>query len=127
LTQLEELIGAVSTARRVSGPTARASPGMLDRHYAPRAKLLLTDAKHLPSLVDQQRASSRSVGALVIDAPVEGENVVRMPPEPLGYASRLYGALHALDEAGCDVIVVERVPDGAEWLGVRDRLSRAAE
>jgi L-threonylcarbamoyladenylate synthase len=50
-----------------------------------------------------------------------------MPPEPLAYASKLFGVLHALDEAGCDVIVVERVPDDAEWLGVRDRLSRAAD
>ena len=127
LTQIEALIGPVATARRVSGPTARASPGMLDRHYAPRAKLVLADAKDLPSLVDQQRASARSVGALVINATVDGANIVRMPPESLGYASRLYGALHALDEAECDVIVVERVPDGADWLGVRDRLSRAAE
>jgi L-threonylcarbamoyladenylate synthase len=50
-----------------------------------------------------------------------------MPADPIGYAARLYSALHALDDAGCDVIVVERVPDSAEWLGVRDRLERAAK
>jgi L-threonylcarbamoyladenylate synthase len=127
LPQIEALIGPVATARRVSGPTARASPGMLDRHYAPRAQLVLADANDLRSVVEERRASAKSVGAVVINAPLAGTNVERLPPEPLGYASKLYGALHALDEAGCEVIVVERVPDGAEWLGVRDRLSRASD
>jgi len=126
LPQIEALIGLVATARRVSGPTPRASPGMLDRHYAPRARLMLVDAVDVPSIVGAQRSSSTAVGAIVIDAALGGANVTRLSREPLAYASRLYGALHALDEAGCDVIVVERVPEGAEWLGVRDRLSRAA-
>jgi L-threonylcarbamoyladenylate synthase len=38
----------------------------------------------------------------------------------------LYATLHAFDQAGASVVIVERVPEGPEWAGVRDRLSRAA-
>lgn len=127
LSQIEALIGDVAIAGRIAGTAARPSPGMLDRHYAPRAQLLLSTAEDLPALVEGQRNAGRSVGAVVITAPIDGENTVRMANEPLVYASKLYGALHALDEAGSDVIVVERVPEDAAWLGVRDRLARAAE
>jgi L-threonylcarbamoyladenylate synthase len=126
LPRIEALIGPVAMARRVSGQTPRPAPGMLDRHYAPRARLLLADTAHVASVFDNQRARAQSVGAIVIHAPIQGADVVRLPPEPLVYASKLYGALHALDEIGCDLIIVERVPDDAEWLGVRDRLSRAS-
>ena len=126
LPQIEAVIGPVGTAGRVSGPTARVSPGMLERHYAPRARLILSNAGELPALVDRWRASARLIGALVIDARIEGPHVVRMPAEPLAYASRLYAALHELDDAGCDVVVVENVPDEPAWLGVHDRLTRAA-
>jgi L-threonylcarbamoyladenylate synthase len=126
LPQIEAVIGTVGTAGRVSGPTARVSPGMLERHYAPRARLLLSSAAELPALFDRWRASVRSIGALVIDAPIEGPHVVRMPAEPLAYASKLYAALHDMDEAECDVVVVENVPDDPAWLGVHDRLTRAA-
>ena len=49
-----------------------------------------------------------------------------MPSDAVGYARRLYATLHALDEAGCDVIFVERVPNGPEWLAAQDRLERAS-
>ena len=37
-----------------------------------------------------------------------------------------FASLHALDGAGCDVIIVERLPETNAWLAVRDRLARAA-
>lgn len=127
LNEIEALIGPVRTAERVAGSTPRASPGMLDRHYSPRARLILAESRDVTSVVDEQRQRVRSVGAIVFQALLDGHNVVVLPAEPLGYAALLYGALHSLDDAGCDVIVVERVPDAVEWLGVRDRLSRAAD
>jgi L-threonylcarbamoyladenylate synthase len=48
-----------------------------------------------------------------------------MPNDPVGYAQRLYATLHALDDAGCDLVLVERVPAAPGWEGVRDRLERA--
>ena len=34
--------------------------------------------------------------------------------------------LHQLDGESLDWIAIERVPDSTEWLGIRDRLDRAA-
>jgi len=128
LAEIESVIGPIVNAeRRRSGETSpRRSPGMLDRHYAPRGRLLLATTSDLPLVVLGEAATARSVGVLLIHAHTDAAHVVQMPNDPLAYASKLYGALHALDDAGCDVIVVERVPDDPEWLAVRDRLSRAA-
>jgi L-threonylcarbamoyladenylate synthase len=49
-----------------------------------------------------------------------------MPRDAAEYARLLYATLHALDDAGCEVVLVEAVPDTAAWEGVRDRLRRAA-
>ena len=79
-----------------------------------------------PFYVEEARASGKSVGMLLIETGAAGANVIRMPNDAIDYARRLYSSLHALDESNCDVIYVERVPAGAEWVGVRDRLERAA-
>jgi L-threonylcarbamoyladenylate synthase len=120
------IIGPIDAAQRVEGDAARPSPGMLDRHYSPRARLLLVPAGEVESIVSFERAAGRTVGALVISASSGDANTSRMPSTAAEYASRLYESLHAFDDAGCDVIVVERVPAGDEWAGVRDRLARAA-
>lgn len=126
LPEIEAVIGHVASAGNVSGTAPRLSPGMLDRHYAPGARLFLASVADLPAAADKERLAGRTVGVLAIDAAIEGANVIRMPAEPLVYASKLFGALHGLDEAGCDVIIVEDVPADVAWLGVRDRLARAA-
>ena len=54
------------------------------------------------------------------------DRLEQMPGEPAAYAARLYAALHALDDAGCRLIVVEALPDGPGWLALQDRLRRGA-
>jgi L-threonylcarbamoyladenylate synthase len=127
--ELEPLVGPVSAPSASTGETPRPSPGMLDRHYAPRARLLLFEAAEAPHVlaeVERARAQGRRVGMLALTARAAGPDVLRMPNDERDYARRLYASLHALDEAGCEVIYVERVPAGPEWLGVRDRLERAS-
>jgi L-threonylcarbamoyladenylate synthase len=125
--ELEAVVGPIAIAAATDGTAARRSPGMLDRHYAPRARLVLVDAADAGIRVERERASVQRAGAIIISADVElAETIVRLPNEPRQYAARLYDALHALDDAGCDAIIVERVPETPEWMGVRDRLTRAA-
>jgi len=124
--EIERVIGKVATATHIAGEVARPSPGMMDRHYAPRARLLVSDASSLVAVVESERAAGHRVGALVLSADVAGRPIVQMPREPLAYAARLYAALHALDDSDCDVVVVESVPDTPEWRGVRDRIERAS-
>ena len=124
---IEELRDAVGeVALPSSGPggaAARPSPGMLDRHYAPRAEVRLFDAAGFPR-VDEEGGGS---AVLVLRAATHPPgDVVRMPADAREYAARLYATLHRLDDEGYRRIWVERVPDGPEWDGVRDRLRRAA-
>jgi L-threonylcarbamoyladenylate synthase len=48
------------------------------------------------------------------------------PNDAAAYAHALYANLRALDEAGCDAILVERPPQGAAWMAINDRLARAS-
>jgi L-threonylcarbamoyladenylate synthase len=127
LVQLEAVIGPVRRASTSSGDAARPSPGMLDRHYSPRAVLFIAPAHRFAERVREIRARGQRVGALVIgETPAADAITSRLSRDAGEYAARLYAALHELDDAGCDVIFVEQVPDGPAWLGVRDRLARAA-
>jgi L-threonylcarbamoyladenylate synthase len=102
------------------------SPGMLERHYAPRARLLLVTRDELAAAA-RERESHGAVGALLLSADAPGAvHPIRMPGDAAAYAARLYAALHDLDDAGCATILVETPPLDAEWTGVRDRLARAA-
>lgn len=122
-------LAAPAPVERADAP--RLAPGMVERHYAPRAALRLyaADAR---GETDRELASLAETGlrvGAVAFAPVTGvphETMVVMPRDPLAYAARLYDALHALDDAECAVVFVERVPETVEWEGVRDRLSRAS-
>ncbi len=125
-TALEEVIGPVSQPEESGNPEApRPSPGMLDRHYAPKARLVLLDAKgqHPVGLRPADRA-----GALMRSAPPPNgcTTSIRLPDDPESYARELYGALHQLDAAGVSVILVEPPPPTPPWDGIRDRLERAA-
>jgi L-threonylcarbamoyladenylate synthase len=129
--QLEALIGPVDIASSATTrPDApRPSPGMLDRHYSPRARVRLVDrsAESTRRLLEALRAEGLTVGALLLEPQDDNSGaVIQMPDDSNAYAARLYDALHLLDDLACDVIVVERVPSEPSWDGVRDRLERAS-
>jgi len=126
--EIESIIGPIA---RPPSPVASAqsplpSPGMLSRHYAPRTPLELAEDDGA-ARVEQLRRSGLRVGWLAFSAEDRaGVTVIDMPRDPDGYAARLYAALHTLDGACVDRIIVARPPESEEWLAVRDRLQRAA-
>jgi L-threonylcarbamoyladenylate synthase len=129
--ELAGVIGPVRLAHRPEHPeSARPSPGMLERHYAPRARLLLYETVNdaeVRRALERCRAEQGRPGALVRGREPAGvELFERLPSEPAGYARELYGALHRMDEAGAALILVERPPAESGWDAVRDRLERAA-
>jgi L-threonylcarbamoyladenylate synthase len=42
------------------------------------------------------------------------------------YASGMYDALHELEDARCEVVWLEALPEGTEWDAIRDRLQKIA-
>jgi L-threonylcarbamoyladenylate synthase len=112
--EIEALIGPVELVGAVEG--AHPSPGMHPRHYAPRTRVVVGDPP----------ASGRGAH-LYLTQPGAAAQVIGMPREAHEYAAVLYATLHRLDAEGLDWIAIEPPPEGPEWAGVRDRLSRAAQ
>ncbi|HZO90788.1 MAG TPA: L-threonylcarbamoyladenylate synthase [Chthonomonadaceae bacterium] len=128
--EIEAIIGPI--ARPVQAPPSSAplpSPGMMTRHYAPRAPLEIASGNG-GERAQALRASGLRVGWITFDAgnvvSAPGLEIIALPPEPSAFAAQLYAALHALDEAGVERIVVDQPPQTEAWLAVRDRLRRAA-
>ena len=128
-SEIEAEIGPINRVARTSAAkdTPLPSPGTLPKHYAPRTKLYCVESSGRERVVELTNAGRR-VGWIPFGAAaaVPGIVVVQLPMEAAGYAARLYGALHELDHAGLDAIVVELPPTTDEWLAVRDRLRRGA-
>src|SRR5207244_10105966 len=108
------------------GTSPLLSPGLMPRHYAPRAPVECVEGDGA-SRVGALQALGVQVGWLTFHAKRTGSRVVaiEMPTVAAAYATQLYAALHKLDDAGVERIVVELPPPSPEWLAVRDRLLRA--
>ena len=123
--EIEAAIGPLDQ-RPLPLDSAPRAPGQLARHYAPRARLVVCDRDEGSRLLESSDA--RPTGAIVVTASHwTADHVEVMPPDPGGYAVRLYAALHALDDAGCRLIVAEALPDAPGWMALQDRLRRAAQ
>jgi len=97
---------------------AHPSPGMHEKHYSPRTRLILVrGASELPD----------RTGAYVWRVALgPTARAVRMPLDAGPYAAQLYRVLHQLDAENWPWIAVEMPPDTPEWAAIRDRLTRAA-
>lgn len=108
------------------------SPGLLKKHYSPRAKLIVAEWKSEPDLFRQLADWNFPFSATHIIAhtyiPLSGklEHVSVIPHDPEAFARAIYAELHQCDEAGAELIVVESLPNTEAWRAVRDRLQRAA-
>ncbi len=130
---LAEVLGDLPQPAPLPGraDAPRPAPGMVERHYAPRATVWLFDASARDAMAARlaREAAATRAGALLLspwDARPAPALPLPMPDDPAAYAQRLYAALHQLDDAGCAVVLVERPPDTPAWQGVRDRIERAS-
>jgi L-threonylcarbamoyladenylate synthase len=126
---IEAVIGRVETPSMVAGDAPLPSPGIMERHYAPRAGLETVEVDGAERVETLHRVGLK-VGWLAMGPPprpaFRGVTIIEMPDQPAEYASRLYATLHDLDDAGVDRIVADLPPDSDEWVAVRDRLRRAS-
>ena len=116
----------------VTGENALRSPGMLRKHYSPKAKLLVLkwhDDAELQAQLATRHSSLATcfiIAHTKIPASFPAENVSVIPHDAEAFARALYAELHRCDAAGAKLIVVEAPPDAPEWSGIVDRLRRAA-
>ena len=107
------------------------SPGQLERHYAPNARLLVLnwkDEEDLENQISYSRTPHDRVHVIAHTHVVGGTRFGRvsvLPREAQAYAQVLYGELHRCDQEGAELICVEAPPDDPEWVAINDRLSRA--
>ena len=124
---------AIDAADAVTLEHERArAPGGFARHYAPHASLLLVPRSALAERVATEMERGAVVGVIALgEAPeafgsLSEVRIEELPDEAVGFARELYAALHRLDDARCEVILVELVPGDPTWAAVRDRLTRAS-
>jgi L-threonylcarbamoyladenylate synthase len=110
--ELEQMLGPLRLVEAQHG--AHASPGLHERHYQPRARVIL----------GAPPSAGRGV-YLYRTAPCASDSV-RMPDDPAAYAARLYQEMHLADSKGYEWIAVEPPPADSRWEGIADRLKRAS-
>jgi L-threonylcarbamoyladenylate synthase len=129
--------GALETGPADGGGTLR-SPGLLRRHYSPRARLTILSWQSEKQFAAHLEGARTVAGTSV---PLERIAVIAHTHIPLGagvgsvsiiphdaeaFARAIYSELHRCDDSGAKLIVVEAVPAGSEWRAIDDRLQRAA-
>ncbi|HEY5298072.1 MAG TPA: L-threonylcarbamoyladenylate synthase [Verrucomicrobiae bacterium] len=108
------------------------SPGQLQKHYSPKAKLILLRWKNDGDLCAQlstfnfQLSTCFIIAHTKIPGGFDAKNVSVIPHDAEAFARALYAELHRCDEAGAKLIVVEAPPELPEWSGIADRLQRAS-
>ncbi len=135
---LEAAIGPVAVFdRSVSGPAP--APGMLPKHYAPRAEMVVLIGPRewararLRELAARALQEGHRVGVLiseedraaVTDLPV-AVATLGSEQDLEGIARRLYPAMRELDAQGLDLILARDFGTQGLGLAIRDRLVRAA-
>ena len=131
---LAAVCGEVQSPKsKVQSPdSALRSPGLLAKHYSPKAKLAVFSWRDDADLKFQisNFKFQPSTGFIIAHTQIPSiENFARVsviPRDAEAFARAIYAELHRCDEAGAEWIVVEAPPDLPEWAGIADRLRRAA-
>lgn len=100
--------------------------GTLESHYAPHTPVAMQDTATLVQTLARLHGAGRKVALIHYSDLPPTHADMRLPATPEGFAHTLYAALRAMDGKGADLILVEAPPQGGAWLGVNDRLRRAA-
>jgi len=115
-----------------SRDSALKSPGQLEKHYSPKAKLFVfdwNDEAELEAQIKKLKLKTKNCFVIAhtkIPAGFDAANVSVIPHDAEAFARALYAELHRCDAAGAELIVVEAPPDLPAWSGIADRLRRAA-
>jgi L-threonylcarbamoyladenylate synthase len=108
------------------------SPGLLTKHYAPKATLVIlnwrdeADLKAQLAAMKPEAARRHVIAHTHIPSHTGFSSVSVIPHDAEAFARALYAELHRCDELGAELIIVEAPPETSEWRAISDRLKRAS-
>jgi len=117
---------------RGSGGAVLRSPGLLRKHYAPKARLVVLSWKDESDLAAQTAQIPAPLADIHVIAHTHiplGEKFGRvavMPHDAEAFARALYAEMRQCDASEAKWIIVEAPPEDPAWQGIADRLSRAS-
>lgn len=132
---LEALIGPVTVlGQKRKAEPGLPSPGLLEKHYAPRAEMILfvgDNARDALNACLAEQRLGRKVGVLAADEDARaleqsGAVVYRLGSDLNSIARHIYAGMRWLDRQGVDLILCRDYGASGLGLAVRDRLTRAA-
>ena len=123
---IEAVVGKIEIKNKKE--VAPDAPGMLERHYAPKTKTVLTTQL----LETINKYNGKRVGVITFqseinDSAVDAQMALSKTGDLVEAASHLYQILHQLDKMQLDVIIAEKLPNYGLGKSVNDRLSRATK
>lgn len=137
-TSVEAISQAVGSSISIAQPSsapgldkqtpAPISPGMTQRHYAPRTPMTLVTSLSEHDVINQQATRIGLIG--MGDLPEAGfERIENLSPkgDDLQAAANLFASLRALDDAKLDRIIAFALPDQGLGRAINDRLRRGSE
>lgn len=118
--EIEKITGKLEIHQSTSKPAA---PGMLESHYAPRKQIYLGNIEQLTG-----KYKESNFGILSFSKKYRPQNnwVLSPSQNESEAAKNLFGYLRDLDEADCDIILAELIPEHGLGRAVNDRLLRAS-
>lgn len=126
IEDIETVVGKIEVKNKKE--IAPDAPGMLERHYAPKTKTVLTD--NISATLNLY--SNKRIGLITFRSEIEDDAIdVQIALSKTGSmqesASNLYDVLHQLDKMELDVIIAEKFPDYGLGKSINDRLTRATK
>ncbi|MEF3078485.1 L-threonylcarbamoyladenylate synthase [Winogradskyella poriferorum] len=123
---IEAVVGTIEIKNKKE--VAPDAPGMLERHYAPKTKTILTS--HLKEAIEANknlRIGLLTYNDILTDDAIHFKIVLSEGKNLEEAASKLYDALHQLDQQDLDLIIAERLPNYGLGKSINDRLQRATK
>lgn len=121
--EIEKTIGRVEIHRSHKS----LAPGMLPGHYQPNTPVVLCDD------VDCELAKHKGIDVGLITyntysdlIPENNQILLCSGFDLIAAANRLYSAMHDMDERGCQLIIIKKLPDMGIGIAINDRLKRAS-
>ena len=126
IEDIEQVAGKLKVITNNNNHSPNA-PGMLSRHYAPKTPTWLTNnVSGLLKTFEGKRAGLLLFKNGITSSKVVVQEVLSEKGDLKEAASKLYAAMHRLDNEKLDLIIAEKFPDEGLGKTLNDRLQRAA-